>query len=95
MSVKRDKTDEARAFNAAQLAKLNLGTLDAALKARYKNPASVEFQAGNALNTARDVGYTAALQDVYACRPEATGTAQEALDAWQAAIEALTPQFPP
>lgn len=78
----------------AQLAKLNLSTLDTALRAKAKDTAAVEYRAANALNSARDIGYTAALADVIAARPAATGSAQEVLDAWTAAINALTPQPP-
>lgn len=86
----------AKQASDAEIAKLDVATLDAALKAKSANPSSVEFRAGNALNTARDTGYAAALVDVYACRPDAAGlgSAQEALDAWAAAIGALLPQPP-
>lgn len=85
-----------RDFDAVQLAKAKTFELDAALKAKNANPASLEFRAGNALNTARDVGYASAVMDVYACRPDAEGfgSAQEALDAWAAAIGELVPQWP-
>jgi len=84
-------------YDAVQLAKLDTATLDASLKAKHPDPASDEYRAGNALNTARDIGYAAALMDVYALRPavDGFGSAQDALDAWAAAIGDLVPQFPP
>jgi len=61
-------------------------------KSQYES--TPEFKAANAMNSARDIGYTAALVDVIAARPDATGSAQEVLDAWTEAINALTPQPP-
>jgi len=89
-----DKGGASRKASDAEIAKLGLSTLGEALRAKAADPSAPEFKAANAMNSARDIGYTAALVDVIAARPDATGSAQEVLDAWTEAINALTPQPP-
>jgi len=84
-------------YSAIELAKLDIAGKANAIRAKAGGDTTkLEYTVANVLNTARDLGYAAALVDVMNAKPDPAGfkTAKDYVTAWVAAIQALAPQFP-